>query len=206
MPKRTDRSARIIEAALRLAAERGWHRVSLADVAAEAGLTVLQLYAVFRSKGAILEAFHRGIDAAVLRGTEAEAGERPRDRLFDTMMRRFDALGSHKAAIANMARDAWTDPLATLCAVPTLLHSMSWMLEISGVPASGLAGRMRAKLLLGLYLSVLRVWLADDSADMMKTMAALDRRLRQAESWLGLAPGGEIGGGREGSETVASSA
>jgi len=202
MPKRTDRSARIVEAALRLAAERGWHRVSLADIAAECGMTVLQLYALFRSKSAILEAFHRSVDAAVLRGTEAEAGERPRDRLFDALMRRFDALKPHKAAIAALSRDAWSDPLATLCAVPTLLASMAWMLEISGVPASGLGGQLRAKLLLGLYLSVLRVWLTDESPDMMKTMAALDRRLRQAERWLGLAPGG----GGEGTETVASSA
>jgi hypothetical protein len=47
--------------------------------------------------------------------------------------------------------------------------------------------------LLGIYLSVLRVWLADDSADMTRTMAALDSRLRHAERWLGLAApaGGE---------------
>jgi AcrR family transcriptional regulator len=188
MPKRNDRPARVVDAALRLAAARGWHAISLADIAAEAGLTVLQLYAHFRSKAAILEGFHRRIDAAVLSGTEAEAAERPRDRLFDTIMRRFDALNPHKAAISGMARDAWSDPLATLCTVPTLLHSMGWMLEISGVPASGVAGTLRAKLLLGIYLSVLRVWLADESPDMMKTMAALDRRLRQAERWLGLAP------------------
>jgi uncharacterized protein YcaQ len=34
---------------------------------------------------------------------------------------------------------------------------------------------------------VLRVWLADDSPDMTRTMAALDTRLRHAERWLGLA-------------------
>jgi AcrR family transcriptional regulator len=202
MPKRIDRPARIVDAALRLAGERGWHAISLADIAAEAGLTVLQLYSVFRSKTAILEAFHRGIDAAVLAGATTEAGERPRDRLFDTMMRRFDALTPHKTAITAMARDAWSDPLATLCAAPTLLHSMSWTLEISGVPTSGWSGRMRAKLLLGLYLSVLRVWLVDESPDMMKTMAALDRRLRQTERWLGLAEGRS----NEGSATAASSA
>jgi uncharacterized protein YcaQ len=44
--------------------------------------------------------------------------------------------------------------------------------------------------LLGIYLSVLSVWFADDSPDMTKTMAALDARLRRAERWLGLAAGG----------------
>lgn len=187
MPKKNDRPGRIIDAALRLAAQRGWHRVSLAEIAGEAGLTVLQLYDVFRSKTAILEAFHRRVDGAVLAGAAAEEGERPRDRLFDTIMRRFDALNPYKEAIKAMARDAWADPLATLCGAPSLRNSMAWMLEISGVSATGWQGRARANLLLGIYLSVLRVWLADDSPDMMKTMAVLDRRLRQAERWLGLA-------------------
>jgi AcrR family transcriptional regulator len=187
MAKKNDRPARIIDAALKLAGQRGWHAVSLAEIAGEAGLTVLQLYAVFRSKSAILEAFHRRIDEAVLGGAAPAEDERPRDRLFDTMMRRFDALNPHKEAIKALARDAWSDPLATLWGVPSLGRSMAWMLESSGVSATGWQGRARANLLLGIYLSLLRVWLADDSPDMMKTMAALDRRLRQAERWLGLA-------------------
>ena len=191
MAKKNDRPTRIIDAALQLAAERGWHAVSLAEIATAAGLTVLQLYAVFRSKSAILEAFHRRIDEAVLGGATAEADEQPRDRLFDTVMRRFDALSPHKAAIAALARDAWSDPLATLVGVPSLRSSMAWMLESSGIPATGWQGRARANLLLGIYLSVLRVWLADDSPDMMKTMAALDRRLRQTERWLGVARRGD---------------
>jgi AcrR family transcriptional regulator len=190
MPKRTDRPGRIVDAALKLAAERGWNAVSLAEIASEAGLTVLQLYAVYRSKSAILEAFHRRVDEAVLGGAASAEDERPRDRLFDTLMRRFDALSPHKEAVRALARDAWADPLATLCSVPSLKRSLAWMLESSGVSATGWQGRMRVNLLLGIYLSVLRIWLADDSPDMMKTMAGLDRRLRQAESWLGLAARG----------------
>jgi AcrR family transcriptional regulator len=191
MPKRTDRATRIIDSALKLAAEQPWHALSLADIARAAGIPVLQVYAVFRSKAAILEAFHRRIDEQTIAGAgrddDADAAERPRDRLFDTLMRRFDALGPYKAAIQHMARDAWSDPLAALCAAPSLRASMVWMLEASGVSASGWRGQLRANLLLGLYLSILRMWLIDESPDMIKTMAALDRRLRQNERWLGLA-------------------
>jgi AcrR family transcriptional regulator len=187
MPKKADPSARIIDAAMKLTAERGWHAVSLAEIAAEAGLTVLQLYGVFRSKTAILEAFHRRVDEAVLGGAVSAEDERPRDRLFDTLMRRFDALNPHKEAVRALSRDAWADPLATFCGVPSLKRSMAWMLESSGVSATGWQGRGRVNLLLGIYLSVLRIWLADESPDMMRTMAALDRRLRGAERWLGLA-------------------
>jgi AcrR family transcriptional regulator len=187
MAKKADRAALIVDAALRLAARDGWRALSLADIAAEAGIGVVQLYNVFRSKTAILDAFHRRIDATVIaRAGEAE-GERQRDRLFDTLMRRFDALLPYKAAVKAIARDLPTDPLAALCGVPVMLNSMGWMLEISGVSATGWRGRARSKLLFGIYLSVLRTWFADDSADMTRTMAALDARLRQSERWLGLA-------------------
>jgi AcrR family transcriptional regulator len=180
-------AVRIVDAALALAAREGWRSISLAAIAAEAGMTVLELYAVYRSKAAILEAFHRRVDAAALAGAEGEGDERPRDRLFDVIMRRFDALSAHKAAVAAITRDAAADPLVALCGVPALLNSMGWMLEAAGVSASGWVGRARVKLLLGIYLSVFRVWLADDSTDMTRTMAALDARLRNAETWLGLA-------------------
>lgn len=186
MPKRADRSRRIVDAALKLAAERGWRRLALADIAAEAGLSILDVYAVFRSKTAILEAFHHRIDEAAMAGAGEDSGERSRDRLFDTLMRRFDALNPHKEAVRAMLREAPGDPLAALLGLPSLVNSMAWMLEISGVPAGGWRGRLRAKLLLGIYLSVLREWLADDSPDMMKTMAALDGRLRRSARWLGL--------------------
>src|SRR5260221_13250662 len=177
MAKQADRAALIVDAALRLAARDGWQRLSLADIAAEAGISVLQLYTLFRSKTAILEAFHRRIDAAVIAAGEAE-GERPRDRLFDAIMRRFDALAPYKTAVRAIARDVPADPLAALCGVPTLLNSMGWMLELSGVPASGWGGPAGTKLLLGIYLSVLRVWFADHTPDMTKTIAALVCRLR----------------------------
>jgi len=187
MAKRPDRAARIVDAALALAAREGWRSSSLAAIASEARMSVLELYAIYRSKAAILDAFHRRVDAAALAGSGGDPDERPRDRLFDIVMRRFDALTLHKAAVAAIARDAMADPLAALCGVPALINSMGWMLEAAGVSTSGWIGRARVKLLLGIYLSVFRVWLADDSADMTRTMAALDSRLRHAETWLGLA-------------------
>src|SRR5258708_38784985 len=105
MAKKADPAARIVDAALTLAAREGWRAVSLAAIAAEAGISILQLYSIFPSKAAILDAFHRRIDAASLAGGPPEAGERPRDRLFDVVMRRFDALSAHRKAVGAIARD-----------------------------------------------------------------------------------------------------
>jgi AcrR family transcriptional regulator len=181
--------ARIIDAALALAATRGWRRLSLAEIAGAAEVGVVDVYRLFRSKTAILQAFHRRVDETVLAGAGADpdSGERPRDLVFDALMRRFDALAPYKDALKAMAREAPSDPMTALCMAPGLLNAMAWTLETCGVPSGGWSGRLRVKLLLGVYLSVLRVWLADDSPDMSRTMSVLDQRLRLAERWLGLA-------------------
>jgi AcrR family transcriptional regulator len=186
MTNESDHPTRIIDAALRLAAERGWSGTSLADIAAAAGLPIIDVYRQFRSKTAILEAFHRRIDAEVLKGAGTDLTDMPRDRVFDTIMRRFDALQPHKNAVRAITRDTAADPLGALCSIGALFRSMAWMLEASGIDAGGPRGRLRVRLLTALYLSVFRVWLSDESTDMTKTMAVLDRRLRQAQSWLGL--------------------
>ncbi len=181
--KKPELPKRIIDAALALAATRGWRTISLADIAAAAGVSLAALYAVFPSKAAILEAFSREIDRAVVAGGEATAeDESPRDRLFDVLMRRFDALGPYRDGVAAVLRDTARDPLAAACGAGPLLRSMALMLETAGISSSGLSGAVRTKGLAAIYLATMRDWLRDDTADKARTMAALDSRLRRAES------------------------
>ena len=154
-------------------------------VAAEAGLPILRVYRAFPSKPAILAGFFRRIDEAVLAvPVEAEADERPRDRVFDLLMRRFDALGPYKAALEVLGRELPGDPCAALAAGARLLRSVRWMLEAAGIAADGIAGIIAVKLTVAAYMAAFRVWLSDDSPDLAPTMAALDRRLRGIERWL----------------------
>ena len=172
---------RIIDAALTLAAGRGWRRVRLADIAVEAGVTLAELRGAFSSKAAIVNGFVRRTDERVLAAGPAD-GSSARDRLFDVLMRRFDVLQPDKKAVAAIIRYALCDPLAALCHGPGLLASMAWMLEAAGLSSAGPAGMLRAKGLALVYLAALRTWLGDDGADLAKTMAVLDRGLRQAET------------------------
>ena len=48
------------------------------------------------------------------------------------------------------------------------------MLETARVGSDGLKGAIRIKGLTAIYLITLRTWLQDESADMARTMAALD--------------------------------
>jgi len=181
--KPADGPGRVFEAALTLAAERGWSGIALADIATAAGLSLADLYAAYPSKTAILEALSRDIDRRVLADAEIDAAETARDRLFDVLMKRFDALAAYRDGLAAIARDARRDPLMVLCGAGQLLRSMAAMLEAAGISSAGLAGAIRAKGLAAIYLATLRDWFRDDTADKAKTMAALDGRLRRVESY-----------------------
>ena len=82
------------------------------------------------------------------------------------------------------------------------LRDRNSMLEAAGLSSSGLIGALRAKGLALVYGEAFRVWLGDDSKDMAKTMAALDRALRRAERIVCLCrPRGQ--NGAEGAEGAA---
>ena len=177
----------VIEAAMQLAVERGWRRVALADIAAQAHLPLPELYDRFPSKAAILGAMSRRADLAAAAGDPSEdATERPRDRLFDVVMRRLDHLRPWRQGLAAVTRDLRGDPLAGLAALPAFRRSLDWMLEAAGLDTAGIAGAARRKAFAAVYVATVAAWLKDDSPDLTATMARLDRALRRIDGWTSL--------------------
>jgi len=64
---------------MKLAAEKGWANVSLAEIGEAAGLDFKELFTVAPSKTAILEALSRRADAAVLSEGPLDAGDGSRN-------------------------------------------------------------------------------------------------------------------------------
>ncbi len=177
---------RIITAALDLAAGEGWRRVSLRRIAETAGVSLAELRAQFPSKAAIINGFLAVLDEQVLTGGDVDMDEPVRDRLFEVVMRRFDAMEPHRDGVDAIIRGSIGDTEAALCVLPRFLGSMAWMLEAAGVSSAGISGLLRTKGLAVIYLGALWAWLGDDTPDRSRTMAALDRGLRRAEWLIGL--------------------
>jgi hypothetical protein len=105
-------------------------------------------------------------------------------------MRRFDALQAHRQGVLALLKTLPTDPGTALLLTAATARSMSWMLQAAGIPASGLSGQLAINGLLAIWLYTLRAWQTDDTADLAKTMAALDKALSRAEQaagWFGRA-------------------
>jgi AcrR family transcriptional regulator len=197
---------RIIDALMALAAERDWEAIGLADVAGRAGLPLAQLRQAYDGRLDILAELARRTDEAVLAGLDpAMREEAPRERLFDVLFARFEALSPYREGLRGLAAGARRDPFLALALNRIVVTSMAWMLTAAGIPATGAIGAARAQGLAIVWARVMRVWLDDDDPGLARTMAALDRRLREAERsfirisrisrWLPI-PGRRRGGGR----------
>ena len=183
----TTTRGRIVAAAMRLAAKKGWRRLGLDEIAAEAGVDLADLRADFAGKTAILEAFSAEVDRALLRKVRPNPQDGIRDRLFDIVMTRLEVLAPHKEALKRIAADMRRDPLLALGLCGPSLRAKYWMLTAAGVRPDSRAGCLRMPQLAAAVACAVPVWLDDDDPGMARTMATLDRQLRRGERVVDLA-------------------
>jgi len=189
MDMRDSPSPALLDAFWRVVAREGWHGTTFARIAAESGETLADLRGRYPTPVALLRAHARAVDQAVLEGTVPQQGGMgqhgfgsARDRIFDLLMRRLDALAPHREGVLRMQRDLMRDPLSALLLSPILMASMAWTLEGAGISTAGVAGALRVQGLAGVWIATARAWEGDESVDLGTTMAALDRALDRAES------------------------
>ncbi|MFP3944603.1 MAG: TetR family transcriptional regulator [Alphaproteobacteria bacterium] len=176
----------VLDAALKLIAREGWRRLSLGQIARDADIPLAELYRYIRGKPALLSAFSRRIDLEVLaHADEIDLHGTPRDRVFDVLMLRFEALEPYRDVVRVLRRELRRDPVALMTLARAGRRAFSWSMEAAGLPSGGVSGAAQSRLLGYVFLRVLDVWLEDDPADLAHTMAALDRRLRRVERFLG---------------------
>jgi AcrR family transcriptional regulator len=172
----------IVEALMRLASDRPWSDIEVGDIAREAGVTLSEFRDFFPSKGAVLGAFSRMIDKQVLEGTTEDlADEPPKERVFDVMMRRFDALTPYKAALRRISFALRSDPLSLAALNQVGLNSQRFMLAAAGISTEGPLGNLKIQGAVLVFARTMETWLEDDDPTLARTMARLDRELRNGE-------------------------
>lgn len=180
--KAPDIREKAMKAALTLAARDGWTNVGLQDIARHAKISLPALHELFEDRNDILTAYARMVDRKVLENIgEIDKDASHRESLFDILMERFDILNEDRDALISILESFKCDPKQMIIGLPYLGRSMSWMLEAAHIDTSGIKGAAHIMALTTVYLITLKTWVEDDSPDMSKTMAALDRNLGRAE-------------------------
>jgi AcrR family transcriptional regulator len=181
--KPADMRGKIVEALMELAAERRFEDISVRDVCKQAGVTLADFRDSFPSKGAVLAGLSRRIDRAVLaQHGEEVADESPRERLFDILMRRLEAMAPYRDGLREVTAYLRRDPSAALAMNHVVMSSMRFMLEAAGIDApEGASGIVKLQGLALAWARIIHVWLDDDDPALSKTMAELDRVLTRGE-------------------------
>jgi AcrR family transcriptional regulator len=181
--KPADARAKIVDALMELARERRFEDIAIRDICAAADVSLADFRDSFPSKGAVLAGLSRLIDRAVLtQGSEELADESPRERLFDILMRRLEAMAPYREGLRETTAWLRRDPASALAMNQTVLASMRFMLEAAGIEAEqGAAGAIKLQGLAFAWARIVAVWLDDDDPGLSKTMAELDRELSRGE-------------------------
>lgn len=174
-------ATRLAEAALAEVAAMGWRAVALAGVADRAGLSVDEARLLAPTKCYLPLLVIDLIDRDALAGSPPDAASSPRDRLFDVLMKRCDALQKRRDGITALFKGVLSDPPVAAMMALRINRSLAATLAKAGISPDGLMGCARIIGLKAVFAATLRAWFNDDSADMAKTMAALDRALGTAE-------------------------
>lgn len=172
----------LARAALSVAGTGPWSAVTLARLAGEAGRPLADFYGASLAEAVdcVEEAFDRAIAEAPL-----DPAQSVRDRLFDLIMKRFEAMEPHRAAVLAMEQGLDRDPILLGAAHQRNVRSARWVLAVAGLEADGMTGNARAQGL-GVIIGQARLaWRGDTAGDFAKTMASLDRNLRRAEEMFG---------------------
>lgn len=170
-----------VEAALALAMAQSWNDVSFEDIVAEAGIDLEDAREYFDDKSDVLAAYGRKIDREMMTNISSDENMSHREQIFDILMERFDLINENRTSLVSILNSVKGDPKQAILGLPHLARSMTRVLEAAHISTDGIAGCLRVTGLTSIYAYVLRAWVEDDSPDMAKTMAALDKALDKAE-------------------------
>jgi AcrR family transcriptional regulator len=174
---------KIVAAFMALLAEKRFEEIGFGEIAARSGLTLANCRAEFGSTPAIYAAHVKELDRKVLAGASGDmAEEPPRERLFDVLMRRIDAMAPYREATRSLLKSVSCNPGLALALNGLAVRSQHWMLTAADIDAAGPRGAIRAQGLAALFAQVLRTWVNDED-DNARTMAALDRALARGQRW-----------------------
>jgi AcrR family transcriptional regulator len=180
--KKPDIRKKLVTAALGLAASHAWERLTLEQIAKAAKVSATETKKLFPNVNDVLVALVARVDDEV-----ATAIRRPlskgtaRDRLFEVMMARFDILQKHRSAFLKIIAAIKRDPSLARILLPAQTQAMQKMLTLAGLKQDGVKQLMATTGLMVIYGASLHGWERDESKDMARTMAALDRYLRYAD-------------------------
>ena len=181
-----NKKEKLIILGFKLIEKKGWSYFSLKNLAKENKSDLESIKFFFKNKSQFLESFSEMIDNKVLANIDKDEFNKNsiKDNLFELIMLRFENLNHYKTGLKILLSDLKKSPVELKKIMKKVLDSMDLFLEIANVKNNYLMDFIKVNIIFIIYSYVFNVWLDDQSSEMSKTMAELDKWLSKAEFYI----------------------
>ncbi|HEY1095941.1 MAG TPA: hypothetical protein VGF14_01725 [Alphaproteobacteria bacterium] len=162
--------------------------LSLEHVAKAGKLPLAALRHHYPSLGHILNAFSQSLNRQMQAAISYDTQDSKRDIYFDLLMTRLDALQPYRDGMKNLLKQLPSRPDLALIQARAFQHGIDAMIEAADDFYPSWQVPFKKTGLAALYTRILYAWRKDDSTDLAKTMAVLDKALERTEHWIGKIP------------------
>lgn len=164
-------------------ARDGWTKFSLLHFSKTQKISIQDLKIFFRNKDHILERFSKMIDHKVESNIDVEEmkSTSKKDNLFELIMLRLEAMQTYKVALRNIISSTKEQPIILKKLSKNIINSLDFYLELSSYYDDTPVDFLKKNAIFLIYSLTFRVWLNDESDDLSKTMAELDKFLSMAD-------------------------
>jgi hypothetical protein len=163
----------------------GWEEFSLEKLSTKEKIPINDLKVFFKCKNSIVDKFSRMIDKKIeskLRIDDFKDSSK-KDILFELIMMRFDEMESFKGSLVKILDVSKNKPLLISIITKNVMNTMDFFLELSNSYNNYAFDILKKNFLFFIYSITFKTWLSDDTEDLSKTMAELDKLLSTAENF-----------------------
>ena len=163
----------------------GWDKFSIEKLSTKENIPVRDLKVFFKCKYSIVDKFSIMIDKNIESKLRLEdfKDSSKKDILFELIMMRFDEMEEFKGSLAKILDVSKNKPLLASIITRNVMNTMDFFLELSNSYSNYAFDVLKKNFLFLIYSITFKTWLSDNTEDLSKTMAELDKLLSTAENF-----------------------
>ena len=148
-------------------------------------MPVEHLKLIFKFKSSVINKFSKMIDQKVeeLICLEDFRDSSSKDTLFELIMMRFDEMKIYKKSLKLILQESKKKPVLISTITKNVVNTMDFYLQLSNSYKNRPLDIFKKNFLFIIYSLSFRIWLDDETNDLSKTMAELDRLLSMAKNF-----------------------
>jgi ubiquinone biosynthesis protein COQ9 len=185
MKKNSNKKISYIKLAFKLIEEIGWNNFSLEKLAKKESIKIEDLNFFFKDETELIENFSEMIDEQVIKEVDLNEFNQNsvKDNIFELIMVRFEKLDPYKKSLDILLKELRYKPKILNKLTKKIFNSLDLFLEISNAKSNYVFDFLKLNIMFIIYGYTFKIWLQDDSEDMSKTMAEVDKWLSEAEGY-----------------------